>query len=445
MLMAQGLENLDPDSRKVLEQAMSMKSSMRAMGLRDMQEAEQRQLAEDMERKNAEARRRRGAAILGEDPVAQAIQQQTPIKGRKKSMVSQATVMPLSHSEQIAPVVQLPPEPAPEETAVDASEMRKTFSRISSRTNRKVDDPVVEPPIQSVPVEHMDRELSVPEEKPIVHAVPVQNLMNDRPYDVEDDHDLGVYSQVSRLPTKGRFYPNPLLGQALKLVDNYYLDDVLDGSMTSRMAINAILGRRIRGIVPDDIATADESYLLHWLRASSFPKHGLWHPGYVCPHCKFDTSKEDVYHDFRIGFRNLKFTLTKDIDQLYELHRENGYHKGFLDDGRECHVYIHRLRHASILNKFIDEWEEKFEMDAPSAIRKIAGVATVTEIEGCEDMWDKFNYISELNSREKPVLEDLVVEGTVACNISAVITCGRCGGVVETPYPFLIRRFVSSL
>jgi hypothetical protein len=97
------------------------------------------------------------------------------------------------------------------------------------------------------------------------------------------------------------------------------------------------------------------------------------------------------------------------------------------------------------LNKFISEWEQKFEMDAPNAIRKIAGVATVTEIEGCEDMWDKFSYISELSPKEKPVFEDLVVAGTVACNISAVITCSRCGGMVETPYPFLVRRFVSSL
>jgi hypothetical protein len=231
----------------------------------------------------------------------------------------------------------------------------------------------------------------------------------------------------------------------LKLIDNYYLDDIIDGSSGAREAINAILGRRIRGVDPLDILTIDEPYLLHWLRASSFPKHGMWHPGYKCPHCNFDTDADKVYRDFRIGFGNLKFTLTKDIDALYGLHRENGYHSGFLGDGRECHVYVHRLRHAVELNKFIAEWEQKNAMTAPNAVRKAAGVATVVEIEGCEGVWEKFGYISELPDSQKEAFEKLVVEGTVACNMSAVIKCGRCGGVVETPYPFRVPWFVSGL
>jgi hypothetical protein len=152
-----------------------------------------------------------------------------------------------------------------------------------------------------------------------------------------------------------------------------------------------------------------------------------------------------VYNDFRIGFRNLKFTLTKDIDALAALHGTNGYHTGFLDDGRECHVYVHRLRHAVELNNFIAKWEKRNKMTAPNAIRKATGVATVVEIEGCENMDEKFAYISELPETQKENFEKLVVEGTVACNVSAVLTCGRCGGVVETPYPFRVQWFVSSL
>jgi hypothetical protein len=231
----------------------------------------------------------------------------------------------------------------------------------------------------------------------------------------------------------------------LKLFDNSYLDDIVDGSANARVALNAILGRRIRGIDPMDILTIDEPYLLHWLRASSFPKHGLWHPGYVCPHCKFDTDSDNVYNDFRIGFRNLKFTLTKDIDSLYARHAKDGYHSGILADGRECHVYVHRLRHAVELGNFIGEWETRNRADAPNAVRKAAGIATVVEIEGCNDMQDKFNYIAELPENEKQSFENLVVEGTVACNVSAAITCGRCGGMVETPYPFQIQWFISSL
>jgi hypothetical protein len=257
--------------------------------------------------------------------------------------------------------------------------------------------------------------------------------------------DFNVFTPVTHLPSKGLFYPSQIYGQSLKLIDNYYLDDIVDGSANTRMALNAILGRRIRGIDPLDILTIDEAYLLHWLRASSFPKRGLWHPGYVCPHCKFDTDSDNVYNDFRIGFRNLKFTLTKDIDSIYTLHAENGYHTGFLDDGRECHVYVHRLRHAVELSKFISEWEKRNGVNAPNAVLKAAGVATVVEIEGCDDMRAKFDYISEMPESQKETFEKLVVEGTVACNVSAAIECGRCGGMVETPYPFHVPWFVSSL
>ena len=66
MLMATGMENLDPESRTILERAMSMESAATAMGLDPVRRREQQQLAEDMERKNSEARRRRAAAIMGE-------------------------------------------------------------------------------------------------------------------------------------------------------------------------------------------------------------------------------------------------------------------------------------------------------------------------------------------------------------------------------------------
>jgi hypothetical protein len=445
--MGNGIESLDPESRKILEQAMSMDSSMRAMGINQVREAEQRQLAEDMERKNAEARRRRGAAIAGENPdAAPQVQRQTPIR-RRKGMNRQVSPVQQEPPEHIAPVSQVPTGDAPSESAVDAGTMRRAFARLSGNTDTA--EPV-SPPVQPVqePVQVPDRAKESPAQDADVPKEPRVRLQefNDRPPDVDPARDdFNVFTPVTRLPSKGLFYPGQVYGQSLKLIDNYYLDDVVDGTSTAREAIDAILGRRIRGVDPLDILTIDEPYLLHWLRASSFPKHGMRHPGYVCPHCKFDTDTDNVYRDFRIGFGNLKFTLTKDIDELYSLHRENGYHAGFLDDGRECHVYVHRLRHARELNGFLDEWEQKNGISAPKAIRKAAGVATVVEIEGCEGIWEKFGYISELPDVQKETFENLVVEGTVACNLSAVIKCGRCGGVVETPYPFRVPWFVSGL
>lgn len=438
--MGTGIENLDPESRKILEQAMSMDSANRAMGMNDIRAAEQRKLAEDMERKNAEARRRRGAAITGEEPVVQPFKRQTPIK-RRKGMVKQEVPINITQPERIAPAIQLPPEQTTAETAIDSGTMHQAFAKLSGagQTPANSEFHMTETEtINEAPVQH-------PAEEPHVHVTVPEQDFNDRPLDFDPSRDVNVFTPISHLPSKGLFYPGQVCGQSLKLIDNYYLDDIVVDSINTRTAINAILGRRIRGVDPLDILTIDEAYILHWLRASSFPKHGLWHPGYTCPHCNFDTDTDNMYNDFRIGFRDLKFTLTKDIEALSALHGTNRYHTGFLDDGRECHVYVHRLRHAVELNDFIDKWEQRNGMTAPNAIRKATGVATVVEIEGCENMDEKFRYITEMPEVQKETFEKLIIEGTAACNVSAVLTCGRCGGVVETPYPFHVPWFVSSL
>jgi len=442
--MQQNLENLDPESRAILERAMSSNSGAMAMGLDPVRQREQQQLAEDMERKNAEARRRRGAAIMGENPGSVPVaSRQAPIKRRRKGMVEQRT--PISEPDNgqpsgILPAAQMPNEHVDMGSGVDAGLLRKAFAKVSGNAGsvQEKDDRIEASPITEA---HDD----MPTTEPVRTAVPEQ-VSPDRPFDVTGDNpDFNVFTRIGHLPSKGLFYPRELLGQSLKLIDNYFLDDIVDGSANTRTALNAILARRICGINPLDILTCDEAYILHWLRASSFPKHGMSHPGYKCPRCGFSTATDALLKDFRIGFRNLKFTLSKDIDSIYALHREHGYHAGFLPDGRECHVYLHRLRHATILGEFLESWEAANGMSAPNAIRKIGGVATVVEIEGCEGMEEKVDYISNIPDSMKEQFEKLVVEGTVSCKVSAEIKCGRCGGMVETPYPFRLQWFVSGL
>lgn len=447
------MENLKPEDREILERAMSMNATANAMGLDPVRQREQQQLAADMERKNAEARRRRGAAIMGEPPItANAGNKQTPFR-KRRGFAKQPTDVPQQET-QIMPVAALPPEqPAAVKGGVDNGAMRNAFAKLSGNApDETVPELIPEPVSEPVNNESVPPVSNKPEETTTVHVVHEQELV-DLPYDMATDTpEFDAFTRISRLPSKGLFYPNDLLGQSLKLIDNYALDDINDGTANTRTSLNTILRRRIRGIDPLDILTCDETYILHWLRASSFPERGMIHPGYVCPHCEFDTSDdEDPTHDYRVGFRQLKFTLSKDIKQLYELHREHGYHTGFIGDGRECHVYVHRLRHATILNDFILDWEDAHDAGIPTHLRNIAGIATVVEIEGIDDaddltrMKQKVDYISELPRKYKREFENLIIEGTVNCQITAVTNCVRCGGVVETPYPFLIPGFISGL
>ena len=453
--MAVGIENLDPESRAILERAMSMESTATAMGLDPVRRSEQKQLADDMERKNAEARRRRAAAIMGEAKVPETSPKQGPVK-RKRGFAQQPSTIS-REMPAITPVQPLPPDPVESmERGVDNTAMRNMFAKLSGKqiehpVQPEPDElhgvPTVDEPVKEVAVEPNEQS-----ETPEVHIVHEQGLV-DLPFDINTDvPDFDAFTRISRLPSQGLFYPNDLFGQSLKLIDNYALDDINDGIANTRTALNSILRRRIKGIDPQDILTCDETYILHWLRASSFPEHGMIHPGYVCPHCEFDTSEDDnPLHDYRVGFRQLKFTLSKDIHQVYELHRVNGYHTGFIGDGRECHVYIHRLRHATLLNDFIIDWEDENDIAIPTHMRNIAGIATVVEIEGIDNddddkrMKAKVKYISELPRKYRRDFENLVVEGTVNCKITAVTNCVNCGGVVETPYPFLIPGFISGL
>ena len=451
------IDNLDPDSRAILERAMSMNATASAMGLDPVRQREQQQLAEDMEKINAEARRRRGAAIMGENPIQTKAPKQAPVR-KRKGFASQPSTIPQQETP-IMPAPALPPEQsAAPEHGVDHDAMRNAFAKLTGsnapvqpvETPSEPEPPVIPQPV--VPETPVATEPPAAPEQHDVHVVPEQELV-DLPYDINTSvPDFDAFTRISRLPSHGLFYPNDLMGQSLKLIDNYALDDINDGTANTRTALNTILRRRIRGIDPMDILTCDETYILHWLRASSFPERGMIHPGYVCPHCEFDTSDdEDPTHQLRVGFRQLKFTLSKDIKQLYELHREHGYHTGFIGDGRECHVYVHRLRHATMLNEFIVDWEDEHDVGIPTSLRNVAGIATVVEIEGLDAadeltrMKQKVEYISELPRKYKKDFENLIIEGTVNCQISVVNTCMRCGGMVETPYPFLIPGFVSGL
>ena len=428
--MATNLNNLDPESRSIIEQAMSMQSNNLVMGMDPIRQKEQAQLAADMERKNEEARearRRRGATIAGED-MTPTVPKQTPIKRRRKGLVEQESI--------IKPMPELPPEPQePSPSQMDAL-MKNAF-------HPGTVEPVVVPPI--APPETPVERVQVVSQEPAKESIPEQKVI-DRPFDISADNpDFNAFTRMSRLPSEGLFYPGELYGQSLKIIDNYTLDAIAADKMDAINGVTTILGRRVRGIAPLDVLTIDEPYILHWLRASSFPENGLPYPGYDCPHCGFDTDTDIEFRDFKIGFRQLKFKLTKDIKQVYELHRAQGFHKTFLPDGRECHVYLRRRRHGVDVNDFVADWNDIHdEIIGPDMLR-VVGIAAIVEIEGCEDMEEKVEYISNIPSRDRKRFEEVIVEGTVGCDIFVSLNCKKCGGVVETPYPFLIQELISGL
>ena len=190
--MATGMENLDPESRTILERAMSMESAATAMGLDPVRRREQQQLAEDMERKNSEARRRRAAAIMGEQKVPDAAPKQAPVKRRKGFAQQPSTVrqeMPV-----ITPVQPLPPDPAEtQEQGVDNTAMRNVFAKLSGKPISRPATlaPVAEPVVED-PANEAVEEAPAPAETPEVHVVHEQELVVALPQPVAQLDDAVV-------------------------------------------------------------------------------------------------------------------------------------------------------------------------------------------------------------------------------------------------------------
>lgn len=259
--------------------------------------------------------------------------------------------------------------------------------------------------------------------------------------------DFEAFTEIMGWPSHGIFYPENVYGQALKTIDVFMLADATEDDVNS--TLTTILGRRLRGIAsPEDILTCDEEYLLYWLRASSYPEKddGLPKMKFDCPHCG------NHYRDMAavqmlpgVSFNDLVFKTEVPPEQIAAMHAENGFVKFSAYDGRECNVYLKRRKHDRIVDEYIADWEKSNEDVFPRYRKEGLTIASVMEIEDCETMTDKLEYIESYPLAERNKLFLAVLNSQIVTKTFVNIKCPACGGTATLPYPFRIRNYVASL
>lgn len=304
--------------------------------------------------------------------------------------------------------------------------------------------------IQPIPAQTM------PPAEP-VQQVP-ENIVQMRPQEVPQaqkpifdpgtpNKDFEAYTEITDWPSHGIFYPEKVYGQALKTIDVFMLADTTEDDVNS--TLTTILGRRLRGIAsPEDILTCDEEYLLYWLRASSYPENndGLPKMKFDCPHCG------SHYRDMAavqllpgVSFNDLVFKTEVPPEEIAAKHAENGYVAFNAYDGRECNVYLKRRKHDRLVDEYIAEWELANDEVFPRYRKEGLAIASVMEIEDCETMTDKMEYIESYPLGERNKLFLAVLNAQIITKTFVNIKCPNCGGTATLPYPFRIRNYVASL
>lgn len=259
--------------------------------------------------------------------------------------------------------------------------------------------------------------------------------------------DFEEFSEIAGWPSRGVFYPDKVYAQALKAVDAFMLSSADDDDIANDMSV--ILGRRLRGISPEDILTADEEYLMYWLRASSYPADaggGLPRIKFTCPKCHTQYVTTETASMLRpITFNDLDFETVNDPYEIARMHSAEGFVRCTTFDERECHIYLRRRKHDRIIKEYVDEWETYYRKIFPKYKSLFLSAAAVIEIEDCENMTEKLEYLENYPLYEKTEFFKKIASSQVITETMVNITCPKCGGTASVPYPFQYRGFVASL
>ncbi len=256
-------------------------------------------------------------------------------------------------------------------------------------------------------------------------------------------HDYEAFSEIRGLPSTGVLYGNPISGQAFKLMDLLMLNDIDSENITK--VFNELYARRLRGVEPENILSCDDPYILHWLRASSFPDQQL--PGVIwfeCPECGTRNEAPKNSSGFSVSFYNLDFTIVGDVNAILAKHA-NGYYAFRLPDGRECDVYLRRRYHDRMVDEAVNAYQRDIGKPMPSYLREIIKSAVVLEIEECETLNDKINYLSNMNVAAATKMFEEINSASLTTIITARLTCPKCGKEVRVSYPFRLDQYISSL
>ena len=292
-----------------------------------------------------------------------------------------------------------------------------------------------------------------PEPTPVITPKP-QGIAQPKQQTVFNHVDVTNFSDVRGLPSEGMLYETPILGQALTFMDVLMMNHMDNVNITP--TVNTLFNRRLTGgwadgMIADNILQCDESYLMHWLRASTIdeplpyvsPSLDKWEP-FTCPECHGVAQTSEDYQKIQVFFNKMDFKIRGNLQEIVAKHA-NGCYSFYLDDGRQCDVYLRRRYHESEVNKALAQYVKDTGVEMPFEMQVILHSAVVVEIQGIDNIVDKINYLGNLGYKAAKHFLDEVDAASLTTDITAKVICPFCKKEVTIPYPFRLDVYLSGL
>jgi len=203
---------------------------------------------------------------------------------------------------------------------------------------------------------------------------------------LEEVKEYDTFVELTNLPSKGKFYREPLKAQPMKVPDLILIQGIDDDNMTSRFT--DIFARRIRGVSPLDILLIDEYYISLWMRNATFPTYFFPHEGYTCNKCAFKVSSDMA----EFGFDQIE--VKTNLDTLIDAFGEKGFVEVELPISKQI-VKIHPRRriHLARTEKILKDNYHSKNIEPPNGTAELLHLISSIEIGPVSDLRKIFTYI----------------------------------------------------
>lgn len=247
-----------------------------------------------------------------------------------------------------------------------------------------------------------------------------------------------TFIEVENLPSKGLFYNNKLLAQALKVEDLLLIQSMDEFNIHTRF--DEIFSRRIRDVLPDEILSVDELYLTMWLRATSFPGYDYPSNGFVCenPNCDFEI--EDP--EYSVRFQQITWDANISPDEIAKKFLPNGYIEKQLRSGAVVRITLARRWHAKQVIEILEEdYYSNDDMPSQEYI-DLLRLASIVDI-GIPDLRERAHAISQWNAMDFLDLVKFINENSLVVDPIVNHICPKCEEVTPLKgYPFRPDTYV---
>ena len=238
------------------------------------------------------------------------------------------------------------------------------------------------------------------------------------------------FIEITNLPSKGNFYTEQVKGQALKVEDLLLIQNINEENSLSRF--NEVFNRRIRGVTPLDILSADELYIALWLRESSYPGYTFPHPGYTCPKCNIDIPSDAA----EFGFESLAFE--SNITEILESYNGKEFVEFTLKPDIKCKMTLKRRVHESRVNSVLQRDFYQYNIKPPDGISELLELLSVVDF-GIPDLMEAANTFMKFDANTFNEYLKYYKKYSLAVDIVVNLKCPNPNCLEVSPvygYPF---------